>query len=855
MSLPSFLRPVCVGLAGAVAATAVLPAQAPMSSAQRSQAAAMLEQTSTAFVANAGQWDARVRYAARFRGMRVLLQRDGWSVVVGEARDRAAVRFRFPEGSGGAELVAERPLEGRFGYFLGDDPQRWRTEVPGCESVLYRRAAAGIDVRVRAEAGSFKYDAVVAPEADLDGFVIRVEGAQGLRLDEDGALRIETAAGPIVQPPTVTFEGAQAVPCRYRLVGPDAFGFAAAGWTRRRPLVIDPRLLYSTYFGGSGSDGVLGLHLRGDVVTVVGANGSGDFPTTPGAFRATPSGNGDLFVARFDLSRTGSAQLVFATYLGGNDRDHTGATLTVEIGGSVVVGGRTRSTNFPTTANAFRRGPGGLDDGFVTRLDPSRTGPEQLAYSTYLGGGNPDWVSGVAAAADGRIVIAGYTGSDGMPTTPGAYQTARAPGGFGDGYVAILDPSQPPSAQLAYGTYLGGRHDDWAERVLLLDDGKLVVAGETESADLNPTPGAFQPRGGGGTGHTDAFVAILDPTQSGLAQRVYLTYLGGSGASENEWVYEVARLRSGVLALAGGTRAAHFPTSQGAFDRTFGGSTLYDFDGFLTLLDPSRVGTEQLVYSTFLGGSGSEICLGMHMENSGVATLAGETWSPLFPTTPDAPYPYFLGDVDAFVVQLDVVRSRLLFGSYLGGTGPEGAFGVAVDDLGRVVVGGATVSSDFPVTPDAYSTVSRGANEGFLARLDTLPTGVELFGGPSPGCSGAVLVWATGIPYVGAFDFGLLCGRAPDNGAGVVVLSAARLATPLRFADVDVWVDPGQAAFMAAGSTPSGRAEIPLPIPSDKTLTGRRFYAQTVWIEPAGPPPCPPQRLSASPAFEIVVQR
>jgi hypothetical protein len=516
----------------------------------------------------------------------------------------------------------------------------------------------------------------------------------------------------------------------------------------------------------------------------------------------------------------------------------------------------TQSTDFPTTTNAFRGVPRSRDDGFVARLDLSRSGNDQLSYSTYFGGNDRDGIRDVDVTTDGRLAIAGNSSSTDLPTSPGAYASIRFPGGYSDGFVAVLDPARPPVTQLLYGTYLGGRYHDYAERVILLADGTLVIAGETDSDNMNPSPGAFQASGGGGDGYAEAFLAILDPSQFGMSQRVYLTYLGGSGRLYTEEVYGLARLRSGMLAIAGGTLAPHFPTTAGALDRTFGGGQpYYDHDGFFSLLDPARVGQEQLVYSTFIGGPGSDICRGLQVDDAGIVTLSCTTTSLAgLPTTSDAPFPRALGEFDVFVLQLDVVRRSFLFGSYFGGPGSEGNLDVAVDDLGRVIVTGGAADPGMPVTPDAYDGTPNGEGDCFITMLDTLPTGVELFGRPSAGCEGTVLLRASSIPNVQNEEFMLLCSRAPAASSGIALFSAGRLTTPVRFADVDLFVDLTQATFLITSSTPSGRSELALPIPGDKTLAGRKLYAQVVWIEPAGPPPCPPQRLSASPAVEITLQ-
>ena len=159
-----------------------------------------------------------------------------------------------------------------------------------------------------------------------------------------------------------------------------AYGFAARGYDRSRPLVIDPSLAYSAYLGGTNADlsRAIAVDSQG-AAYVVGDAASADFPTVAGSFDTSASGNGDAFVSKVNAS--GSA-LVCSTYLGGSSADQ-GHGIAVDSLGAAYVTGRTASTNFPTTAGAFDTTQNGGNDGFVTKLNASGSA---LTYSTYLGG-------------------------------------------------------------------------------------------------------------------------------------------------------------------------------------------------------------------------------------------------------------------------------------------------------------------------------------------------------------------------------------------------------------------------------------------------------------------------------------
>ena len=179
-------------------------------------------------------------------------------------------------------------------------------------------------------------------------------------------------------------------------------------------------LVYSTYLGGSNSDGASGIALDSSSnAYITGSTTSSDFPTTLGAFQTTLRGFQNVFVSK--LNSSGSA-LVYSTYLGRGDHDG-GVGIVLDSSGNAYVTGVTRSSDFPTTAGAFQTTfGGGFDDAFVSKLNGSGSA---LIYSTYLGGSDDDAGSGVALDSSGNAYVAGTTGSSDFPITAGAFQTTN----------------------------------------------------------------------------------------------------------------------------------------------------------------------------------------------------------------------------------------------------------------------------------------------------------------------------------------------------------------------------------------------------------------------------------------------
>src|SRR6266571_5400165 len=379
------------------------------------------------------------------------------------------------------------------------------------------------------------------------------------------------------------------IPGRYVLTATHQLSVRVGAYDAGRPLVIDPVLAYSTYLGGDNFDrsSAIAVDPLGNAY-VTGFALSTDFPTTAGAVQATFGGGGeDAFVTK--LNPTGSG-LVYSTYLGGTSNDEAWG-IGVDAAGSVYVTGFTLSTDFPATAGAYQTTFFGWD-AFVTKLDPTGS---SLVYSTSLGVSDEGF--GIAVDALGNAYVTGisfpsiYTKN--FPTTPGAFQTTF--GGVLDAFVTKLNPT---GSALVYSTYLGGKDYDEGFRIAVDALGNAYVTGPTQSTDFPTTTGAFQTTFGGVFGYRQPFVTKLNPTGSAL---VYSTYLGGRGDSDSEGIAVDAL---GNAYVTGNTTGA-FPTTAGAFQATFGGGF---YDAFVTKLDPTGSG---LVYSTYLGGTGSDQAWGI----------------------------------------------------------------------------------------------------------------------------------------------------------------------------------------------------------------------------------------------------
>ena len=594
-------------------------------------------------------------------------------------------------------------------FFLGSDAEQWRTDVPSYGGIVYRDLYEGIDLYLRPSTNGMKYEFHVHAGADPGAIAMTYEGVSSLDVSES-VVRVQTTLGVIEDSAPISYQGDGAtVRCPFTSRDGRSVGFLCESWNRSEDLVIDP-LVYSTLIGGmSGEFGdSIAIDSAGNAY-VAGWTVSTDFPTTPGAFDIGLN-QSDGFVLK--LSPTGGS-LLYSTYIGGSDGDDIKG-LGIDSAGNAYVAGETSSMDFPVTAGAYDtvHSPPPSNDAFVTKLNPLGN---SLSYSTLLGGGSDDEPFSLAVDDAGEAYVAGWTSSTDFPVTPGSYDTVFNSAG-NDGFVTRLSPD---GSALVYSTFLGGNGTDCILSIAVNVLGEAYVTGWTRSSDFPTTPGSFDSTYGG---NQDGFVTKLDASGSRLLFSTYLgggdedsggsiavgpqrdayvtgwtfspdfpvtpdafditcgihgdcdfngisyimdafatrlnfsgdrlaysTYLGGSAADEGTGL---AIDSDGKAYVAGYSSSADFPVTSGTFDSTLSGR----YDVFATKLNTTG---DAVNYSTFLGGADRDDPWSATVDESGFLYLAGQTWSPDFPTTPGAFDTSLNGGRDVFVTKLEPVTPDL----------------------------------------------------------------------------------------------------------------------------------------------------------------------------------------------------
>ncbi len=656
------------------------------------------------FIENVGQVDGVVRYYAHGSGVSVyftdrglvldIRERVGGNVDPGDlgVRDRepdggfgervrgCAVYIHFEGCSEDVEVVGRGELGTRYNYFIGSDPSGWRTGVRAYSEVVYRGVWEGVDLVYRMDGGNLEYE-VIGEDLGLVRF--RYEGVERV-VEEEGIVELETvvgaliheqerqrgvlrvvgevgeATGTLTDPPNrpalllwSTFLGGSERDTSYAVVL-DALGNpVVTGCTRCSNFPTTPgaydttlsgtddvfvtklsasgdSLIWSTYLGGSyldwGYSIVLDAH--GNPV-VTGETWSSDFPTTPGAYDTTHNGSSDVFVVKLSCS---GDRLLWSTCLGAAHVE-CGRSIVLDTSGNPVVTGSTYSINFPTTPNAHDRTHNGSWDVFVAKLSCSG---DSLLWSTYLGGVSEDYGHSLVVDASGNPVVTGVTRSIDFPTTLGCYDGTF--GGYSDVFVTKLSCS---GDHLVWSTFIGGSGWDEGYSLVLDAHGNPVITGRTSSSDFPTTLRAYDRRHNGGA---DVFVTKLSSLGDYL---LWSTFLGGAG---DEYGCSIVLDPLGYPLVAGWTMSTNFPRTYDAYDRTHNGMK----DAFVSRFSKSG---QELLWSTYLGGSGDEGGMSIVLDGSGNPVLAGSTWSSDFPKSPRAYDLTHNGAADVFVAKLSRLQS------------------------------------------------------------------------------------------------------------------------------------------------------------------------------------------------------
>ena len=684
------------------------------------------------FELNKGQTDEAVKFLARSSGYTLFLTSNEAVLRFQnqqKSSEASTLRLSLNDANPKPRVDGVSELPGKTNYFLGDDPKKWRTEIPTYAKVKYQSIYPGVDLVYYSTMGrQLEYDFVVNVGADPGQIKLGFEGPEHIDL-VDGDLVLKTEGREMRMHKPVVYQenngNREFIAAQYTLNGEREVTFDIGTYDKARELVIDPVLAYSTFLGGTGEDtGIeIAVNAHGNAF-VTGLTTSLDFPTKPPGARFGSQGGSDVFITKFNAA---GSQLIYSTYLGGSNNENfyddlelpgvAYGGIALDSQGSAYVTGSTRSADFPHTGGAYQQTLKGLSDTFVTKLNPTGN---TLLYSTFLGqnGVNAaDGGQGIAVDIDGQAYITGFDYSGGLTVSGFANHSSGC-----DAYVAKLNPN---GSNLVYATYCGGDSCNLGWYIAVDQNQNAFVSGETSSTNFPTTPGAFDPTCGTdgqcndtGAGRiADFFVTKVDTKLTGPTSLRYSTYLGGSGEERVTYNGSIAVNSTGeFIYVTGLTASMDFSRRNPAQPLSGGGA-----DAFITKFDislPLKTGLNQLVYSTYLGGPGTEIGTGIAADVDGNAYVSGSSGG-TFPSTEGQP-----GCIDpgVFVAKFTATGHKQ-FAMCISGLGQDTGLDIAIDPAGCAYVTGFTESNNYP-TVKAFQTLFAGGtgatpSDAFVTKLCT----------------------------------------------------------------------------------------------------------------------------------------
>jgi RHS repeat-associated protein/CSLREA domain-containing protein len=677
------------------------------------------------------------------------------------------VRMAMPGSNPHPDITPIGKIATHYSYFLGKS--RIHTDVPVYQGIRYRNVYPGMDLEITGADGQFNWQFFVTNADLLPGNLgkdqslhIHFQGHTRLGL-QNNALTINTDLGSISlpdfrvngQPASPQLQNDDLVipipkiqapesniidyfPTSFARKGSLLPAFSTSGisnqsGTSQDPPAFSPNdvLQYSTYLGGSvpisspfgnnaAEDWGNDFAVLGNDVYMVGLTRSADFPAFTSSFGLNFISDYSPFrpfVAKLNISTNqfdyiDYFNLADSCVLNGSTYEASGQLYSIKVdsAGNAYLGGSTTNYSNPLlTANAvdtqltdgchfvYDSSIGNYVlismDGFLAKLDPTGT---QLSYASYFGGSNWDQVFNIDIDQSGYIYAAGETYSSDVPEGGTVYNSTF--GGSEDAFVAKINTN---AAEEAYFSYLGGANNDAPFSAALGPDDSFYITGRTYSNDFPSTLGGSLNNGSTTcAGCSDGFIVKMTPG-GGLA---YSNYLGGN---MNDAALALAVDPNNNVFIAGVTASTDFPTPNLAAD----------YDAFVVALDSN--GTS--IYSKRLGGSAYDEGDAIALDSTGNLYLVGMTYSLDFPITALTAFDS-TGDAatDLFITKIDPQQDRILYGTYLGGSGGEyPAYFALTDGQNHLyLMVEETNSSDFP-TKNAYDSTYNGDGDMMFVEMST----------------------------------------------------------------------------------------------------------------------------------------
>lgn len=725
------------------------------------------------FIENKGQWHDDVLFQSKFQGGNMWIQQHkfvfhlqdfsetheahlGQTSVPTKENKQAVVHFNFRNSNRVTDIHKEGKTAHYYNYFIGNEPDKWTSDVRGYSEAVLRNLYDGIDLKLIEQELNLKYEFHIHPNTDPGLVQIDIAGADRVHVDEKGNLQIITYAGQIMEEKPYAYQIKNGkvvdVPCAFFLNGSN-LAFELGNYDPTVMLIIDPTLIFATFSGAvTDNFGMTATYAYDGSAYAGGILYGNDYPTPDAnAYDITSNftvpnnpnyGITDVFISKYTPDGT---TMLWTTFLGGGNGSggtETVHSLIADLNDNLYLYGATSSLDFPIV-NGYQTNHGGGVPGtnyyqngvyyttngtdiFVAKLSANG---HNLLGSTYIGGSGNDGVNYKLSSGNysnattydsltrnygdqfrgevmldqlGNCIVASCTRSADFPVL-NAVQPNLA--GGQDGVIFKLSSDL---STLLWSSYYGGAENDACYSVKVDSSYNVVVGGGTSSNDLPGTAGGWQSSYNGGK--ADGFVFKLTPDGQSIIQATYV------GTPNLDQVFFVEIDRNDNVFLLGQSEGGAFPVLNVGYSNPGSSQFIAKLNENLTAIENATVfgnGSPSINISpsAFL----VDICGNIYMCGWGANILQSSPLSGM-PITPDAFQAASPNGFDFYLFVLKRDWSDILYGSYLGGNIAKEHVdgGTSRFDKNGIVYqsacGGCTGVSDFPTTPGAHSNFNLSTN-------------------------------------------------------------------------------------------------------------------------------------------------
>ncbi len=570
-------------------------------------------------------------------------------------------------------------------YYTTGDANKGITQVHSFGMITYTNLYKNIDMVLYSSDHGLEYSFIVHPGGDVNDIKVRWNGIDNFMNKGSEGIVFCNALGTIKQSNPESFSEGRTISSQMIHSGTD-YSFKVERYNHHSDLIIDPKLVWATYFGGTADDEARSITLDASGNIYMSGTTFSQGIATSGAYQTTEMGGqyyGDALLVKFSYS----GKLLWATYYGGTGEEIAN-TVKVDASGKVYISGYTKSSSGIATSGAFQTSYGGDYDAFLAQFN----GSGSLVWSTYYGGSSVEEVFKMSLDKSGNIYLTGYTGSDSNIATAGAFLTNNVAG-----TRAFLSKFNS-SGNLVWGTYYGGSSLNESFSVCCDGDDNVYITGITFSSTDIATTGSYQSSYGGSQ---DAFVAKFNSS----GNRIWGTYFGGTSGEQS---FDIASDGADAIYLAGYTLSKNGIATSGAWQTSYVGS----FQTFLARFNTSG----SLDWSTYYGG-GYDEAAGVFVDIAGEINMVGFSKTTTQIATTGAYQTSYSGGYDGYLARFNK-SGNLDWGSYYGGSGDELILNVTGDPSGNIYFAGYTSSKSAIATSGAYQTsYGGGTYDAFLAKF------------------------------------------------------------------------------------------------------------------------------------------